>query len=229
MSTESYFHTKYMIGKKLGVGAFAQVYTVRQARHGDHGDEAVKIIDQRMKVNDETVDMVDDDVRDAVMCEVDILKRVSLWDPCIKMIDAFVDGPCSYIVMEKCDFTLLRALDLEPELTEVSLADILRQVLASLCCIHAVDVVHRDVKPDNFLMKNGVVKLCDFGMSDVLDKRNPTLSGIFGTAPYMSPEMLNNDPYDTKTDVWSFACMAHVLLLGKFPYQPTSPYSESYY
>lgn len=224
---EGRFHAQYIVGKKLGMGAFAQVYGVHKAEKPTSEELAVKVMDNREVVNGNPVDKVDDNSKDTIANEVEILRMVRKWDCCIKMTDSYIDGLYSYIVMEKCDLTLLRAIDSMPALTEVSLADLLRQALASLCCIHAVDVVHRDIKPDNYLVKNGVVKLCDFGMAELVDAKCPKLTGVFGTAPYMSPEMVKGDEYDAKTDVWSYACMAYVLFLGKFPYQPEKANSKA--
>jgi len=81
---------------------------------------------------------------------------------------------------------------------------------------------HRDIKPDNFLVggEGGqVVKLCDFGLSALIP-REGVVAGIFGTAPFMSPEMLYGRWYDDKTDVWSFAVIVYALLFGSFPYTP---------
>jgi len=226
--TEGMFHQQYLIGKKLGMGAFASVYTVKQVNSEKLDDEyAVKVMDQRTVVDGRSVNKVDQRVRKAVAKEVAILKKVGLWGPCIKMVDSYIDGPCSYIVMEKCDGSLLSSLERMKTLTELTILEVLRQMLTAICCIHSINVVHRDIKPDNFLVKNGAIKLCDFGMAEVLDKNKPSLVGVFGTAPYMSPEMLNGKPYDAMTDVWSMGVVAYVLLLGKFPYTPAKSNSHA--
>jgi serine/threonine protein kinase len=95
-------------------------------------------------------------------------------------------------------------------------------MLLGLAHCHSVNVVHRDVKPDNFLVggENGqTIKLCDFGLSTCLSK-NCEGTGVFGTAPFMCPEMLKGISYNEKADVWSFAVLTYALLLGTFPYLP---------
>lgn len=121
--------------------------------------------------------------------------------------------------------TLLQALEREPVLTERTLVPIITEMLQALDCIHRLRLVHRDVKPDNFLCsgKKRTVKLCDFGLSGVLPGHRGKLQGVVGTAPYMSPEMLkpSRHMHDTKTDIWSVGVIAYILLCGQFPYQPS--------
>jgi len=128
---------------------------------------------------------------------------------------------------EKCDFTLLQALERLPELNECTLADILKRLLKGVAAIHALDLVHRDIKPDNFLVQGSTVKLCDFGMAEIMPGNSELLKGVYGTAPFMSPEMLKGAGYDPKTDVWSIGVIAYVLYLGKFPYQPTESVAKA--
>lgn len=211
--SEGAFHFKYKVGLCLGSGAFAQVFACT-SRGGQK--YAVKVLDQC------TMDVIDKRKVRATMWEVEILQRVRSFSACVRLADAFVVGSCSYIVMERCDSTLYGHLDAQPRLTEKWLAQCFQQMLLGVSQIHSVGIVHRDIKPDNFLVKGGVPKLCDFGLSAVLHKDELLLEGVVGTAPYMSPEMLAEDDYDEKTDLWSFGVVAYVLLLGKFPYFPKS-------
>jgi len=218
--TEGMFHQQYLIGKKLGAGSFAHVYTAKQvsteevsADKVEKEEYAAKVMEMRRCIN-----KVDPGTHALVAQEVAVLRRVGAMRLCVRLVDAFIDGSCAYIVMEKCECSLPERLERTKTLTEHKLVEVLRQMLAAICCIHSVSVVHRDIKPTNFLVKNGSLKLCDFGMADVLGPSNSTLVGNHGTAPYMSPEMLSGEAYDAMTDVWSIGVTAHVLLLGKFPY-----------
>jgi serine/threonine protein kinase len=71
------------------------------------------------------------------------------------------------------------------------------------------------------------IKLCDFGMADYLSRSKLYLQGVFGTAPFMSPEMLAGLPYGCDTDIWSLGVVANVLLLGAFPYRPAVDTSKA--
>mmetsp|Transcript_21598 Transcript_21598/g.74148 ORF Transcript_21598/g.74148 Transcript_21598/m.74148 type:complete len:343 (+) Transcript_21598:3-1031(+) len=154
--------------------------------------------------------------------EVVVLKRVADQPRCVFLMDAFMEGFFSYIVMERCEMSLLQGLESFADYTEFTLKQVLSEMLRALSGIHAMGVVHRDVKPDNFLCSGRgddmVVKLCDFGLADIISESKPELKDVYGTAPFMSPEMLSGKGYGTHTDMWSFGVLAYVMLLGQFPY-----------
>merc|ERR1712190_715142 len=115
------------------------------------------------------------------------------------------------MVMERCHCSLFDHIKNMPDLTERTLGHIFWQMLQSLSHLHSVQVVHRDVKPANFLVggeSGQIVKLCDFGLSDRLPKQRK-LFDIVGTPPYLCPEMLREEGYDCKSDVWSLGVLAY--------------------
>jgi len=98
-------------------------------------------------------------------------------------------------------------------------------MLSAIAACHAVGIVHRDVKPDNFLAAPRAagltLKLCDFGLAAVSDAQELRLQGVFGTSPFIAPEMLAGTPYSGKVDVWGLGVVAYVLLFGAWPYTAT--------
>eukprot|EP00418_Pyrodinium_bahamense_P088439 CAMPEP_0179041506 /NCGR_PEP_ID=MMETSP0796-20121207/16191_1 /TAXON_ID=73915 /ORGANISM="Pyrodinium bahamense, Strain pbaha01" /LENGTH=416 /DNA_ID=CAMNT_0020737871 /DNA_START=122 /DNA_END=1372 /DNA_ORIENTATION=+ len=214
------FHPQYILKGKLGKGAFAQVHLAKTVAHGN--EVAVKITDLRGSHRKHERDEVDQRTKRSVEKEVAILRRVGAQPFCVGFYEGFIEGLLSYVVMERCDMTLLQALERSPELTENTLGCIIKEMLQALHNIHKLAVVHRDIKPDNFLCTGPehTVKLCDFGLAEVLPGGNGELKGVYGTAPFMSPEMLASQGYGPTTDVWSTGVIAYVLLFGQFPYQP---------
>jgi len=228
------FHQQYILKGKLGKGAFAQVHLARPvSRDKEVQEVAVKITDlskSRRAAKDESDEAdIDERAKRSVEREVCILRRVGAMPHCVGFHEEFFDGQLSYIVMERCDMTLLQALEHTPELTECTLARIIKEMLQALNNIHRLCVVHRDVKPDNFLCsgEKGTIKLCDFGLAAVVSGRKGELKGVYGTAPYMSPEMLGGHGYGAETDIWSLGIIAYVLLCGQFPYQPTESTAQA--
>lgn len=75
-------------------------------------------------------------------------------------------------------------------------------VLNAVEYIHGQQIVHRDLKPNNILVDEySVIKICDFGLAAEFDT-SPYLTKICGTKRFMSPEMLSNTAYTSKTDIW---------------------------
>lgn len=85
----------------------------------------------------------------------------------------------------------------------------MRQILEGVCFLHAHDVVHLDLKPQNILLTSesplGDIKIVDFGLSRIM-KKSEELREIMGTPEYVAPEVLSYDPISTATDMWSIEC-----------------------
>ena len=95
-------------------------------------------------------------------------------------------GSSCYIVMELCDCSLKSGVGELPDPIEGC-----RQLTEALRFVHGARHAHRDLKPDNVLIKDGVIKLADFGLAKNLDEATMTLnSTAVGTRDWMSPEGL---------------------------------------
>ncbi len=100
---------------------------------------------------------------------------------------------------------------------------IFEQAAAGLGYLHGQGWVHRDVKPDNFLMnRQGTVKLIDFALAErrkgALGKMLSGRSKVQGTRSYMSPEQIRGKGVDERSDIYGLACMMHELVAGKPPF-----------
>lgn len=109
--------------------------------------------------------------------------------------------------------------------------DVAVQVASALAAAHAQGIVHRDVKPENIMIrKDGIVKVLDFGLakllggtpeaqSDTTRLPSATLPGVvLGTLRYMSPEQARGLEVDPRTDIWSLGVVAYELLTGACPF-----------
>src|SRR5262249_54960342 len=135
-------------------------------------------------------------------------------------------GPVPYLVMEFIDGGTLEALLRRAGPLEVR--DILRigvQVASGLAAAHTHGLVHRDVKPANILLENGVqrVKLTDFGLARAADDASLTQSGcIAGTPLYMSPEQAAGEPIDHRSDLFSLGSVLYEMCTGRPAFRATS-------
>lgn len=138
-----------------------------------------------------------------------------------------------YLVLEFVEGQTLHVLaHRRPSVEEV--VPWLRQASRALAAAHAAGVVHRDVKPENVMVRaDGYVKVLDFGLA----RRLPTLStdggptpdtdsgAILGTAAYMSPEQTRGAPADSASDIFSLGIVAYRLLTGVHPFEAESPFA----
>jgi serine/threonine protein kinase len=136
------------------------------------------------------------------------------------------DGPVPYLVMEFIDGCTLDALLRRGGSLEAK--EVLRigiQVASGLAAAHKHGLVHRDVKPANILLENGVqrVKLTDFGLARAADDANLTQSGVIaGTPAYMSPEQAAGEPVDARSDLFSLGSVLYELSTGRPPFRAPS-------
>jgi serine/threonine-protein kinase len=104
---------------------------------------------------------------------------------------------------------------------------IIEQSAEALFYLHEEGWIHRDVKPDNFLVNDdGLVKLIDFAISERYKKGIGALfsfgSKIQGTRSYMSPEQIRGKSLDPRADIYSFGCLLFELISGKLPFTGTT-------
>jgi serine/threonine protein kinase len=131
-----------------------------------------------------------------------------------------------YIVMEFISGQSLEKLLLSKEDRKLPLEEALQlalEVAEALDCAHGQGVVHRDVKPANILLtEDGHAKIADFGVAK-MNLANATAVGrTLGTPAYMSPEQLNGDPVDGRSDLFSLGVILYTVLTGYKPFQGNS-------
>ncbi|CAE7758942.1 MKK1 [Symbiodinium necroappetens] len=223
------FYDSYKLGKKLGQGTFGQVRLAKDKLNGK--ELAVKIVDVR-HYDDKTgvcTGQISRTRNKATRDEVVFWKRVCAaeCEHVVLLHRAFSDNSLYYMVCERCKRSML---DMTVDgLTEPDLSDIFKQMIKGVLHTHRAEIVHRDVKPDNFLWggpEHRTLKLCDFGLAAAMPQVGK-LFGVYGTAPYMAPEMLTNVGYDYLVDIWSLGAVAFLLTYGRFPYTPVEQTSAS--
>jgi WD40 repeat protein/serine/threonine protein kinase len=132
------------------------------------------------------------------------------------------DGPVPYLVME-----YIRGTTLEERVKRagaLELTEVLRigvQTAKGLAAAHAQGVVHRDIKPGNILLENGIerVKITDFGLARAAEEAGGMQGAVLaGTPGYMSPEQARGEPTDHRTDLFSLGSVLYTLCAGRPPF-----------
>jgi len=131
-----------------------------------------------------------------------------------------------YLVMEYFPSINLKQILQQQGLEKLQpkLASVLEQSALGLSYFHEKGWVHRDIKPDNYLINEaGKIKLIDFALAERQKGMIGKLLGgrtrnIAGTRSYMSPEQIRGEPLDQRSDIYSYGCMAYELTTGRLPF-----------
>jgi len=148
----------------------------------------------------------------------------------IKILEFRVESGTPFLVMELfSELNMKQALRRGPDSLAFMLDTIVEQAAEGLYHMHTKGWIHRDVKPDNFLVsRTGETKLIDF---TIAEKKKSGLGKLFhragktvqGTRSYMSPEQIQGRVCDERSDVYSFGCVLFEAVTGKPPYTGQTP------
>ncbi len=209
---------RYVLTGELGRGAMGVVYGAMDPLIGRN--VAIKVIQLQVRSDSKEAEFM----RDRLFREARAAGR--LFHPGIVVIlDVGQEADVAFIAMERVDgSTLERTLASGKRLKIADALDILRQAAAALDYAHQNGVVHRDIKPANIMLHKGTtVKVADFGIAKSMSTEYGTMAGmIMGTPSYMSPEQIEAQPVDGRSDQFSLAVVAYELLSGNRPFQGPS-------
>ncbi|XP_012456772.1 calcium-dependent protein kinase 28 [Gossypium raimondii] len=207
------FEKRYTTGKLLGHGQFGYTYVAIGNENGNR--VAVKKI-EKMKM---VLPIAVEDVKR----EVKILEALKGHENVVQFYNAFEDDSYVYIVMELCEGGELLDRILakkDSRYSEKDAAVVVRQMLKVAAECHLRGLVHRDMKPENFLFKStkedSPLKATDFGLSDFI-RPGKRFQDIVGSAYYVAPEVLKRKS-GPESDVWSIGVITYILLCGKRPF-----------
>mmetsp|Transcript_289 Transcript_289/g.525 ORF Transcript_289/g.525 Transcript_289/m.525 type:complete len:776 (-) Transcript_289:11-2338(-) len=203
---------KYQVIKKVGAGSYGSVFVVKAKRDGK------KYVMKRIPLKDMSAKE-----KKAAKQEVALLQ--TLQHPHIVAYkDSFLDNNDKdlCIVMTNCEGGDLSSKIKKHRYKKIPESQIMIwfvQILLAVEFLHTRKVLHRDLKSQNiFLMKDGTVKLGDFGIARVFDKTLDMAKTTIGTPLYMAPEVCNNRPYSYKSDVWSVGCILYEMCTRRHPF-----------
>jgi len=222
INTGTDFGPRYHVESLLGSGGMGKVYKARD-RELDR-IVAIKVLRPDLMTDPQALQRFKHELLLASsISHPNILRIHDLGEyNSVKFISmAYVDGG-----------DLTQALRKEGRLPLERVLNIMRQLAAALSAAHGVNVVHRDLKPQNILLGSGDhVYVTDFGIAKTLesDRTSVTRTGaVLGTPLYMSPEQVEGKPLDHRSDLYTYGLIFYELLTGVLPFSGDTTFQLMY-
>ena len=205
----------YIVKEEIGHGKFSKVYLGKEKK--TNRKVAIKRINKK-KLTENDLDLL--------KTEIDILKICQ--HPNIIKLYKIIETPTNLdLIMEYCPggnlyyYFQKRALDLE----EKEVAKYIHKISTAVYTMHNLGIIHRDLKLSNIVMTDSTsfadIRILDFGLSKILgpgEKCNES----YGTPGYAAPEVIKENKYDFKADIWSIGVITYFLFSSKLPFNYTN-------
>uniref|UniRef100_G1PNU7 Serine/threonine-protein kinase Nek11 n=1 Tax=Myotis lucifugus TaxID=59463 RepID=G1PNU7_MYOLU len=197
---------RYVLQRKLGSGSFGTVYLVldKKAKRG----EELKVLKE--------ISVGGLNPNDTVQANLEAQLLSKLDHPAIvKFHASFVEQDNFCIITEYCegrdlDCKIQEYKEAGKTFSDGQVIEWFIQLLLGVDYMHeSRRILHRDLKSKNIFLKNNLLKIGDFGVSRLLMGSCDLATTLTGTPHYMSPEALKHQGYDTKSDIWSLACILY--------------------
>jgi serine/threonine protein kinase/tetratricopeptide (TPR) repeat protein len=215
----------YRIVEKLGAGGMGEVYLAEDMKLGRK--VAIKILSEEYTTNRDRLHRFEQEA-----CAASALNHPNI----LTIHEVGNDEGRHYIATEYIDGVTLRRKIGGAQLEVREILDVAVQVASALEEAHAAGIIHRDIKPDNIMIRrNGYVKVLDFGLAKLTEsttERTPsdgeaatrvlvqTDAGVvMGTSHYMSPEQARGKQVDARSDIWSLGVVIYEMVAGRTPFE----------
>ncbi|RVW95487.1 Serine/threonine-protein kinase ATG1a [Vitis vinifera] len=208
---------EYILGPRIGSGSYAVVW---ESRHRQSGMVvAIKEIDK---------EHLNPKVKDNLFKEIEILRTIN-HPNIIRLLQAIETSDRIFLVLEYCDGGDLAAyIHRRGRVPEAVARHFMRQLAAGLQVLHEKRLIHRDLKPQNLLLSTNeattapLLKIGDFGFAR--DLTQGLADTQCGSPLYMAPEIIQNQKYDAKADLWSVGAILFQLVTGRPPFDGSTQF-----
>lgn len=196
---------QYRIEESIGSGGWATVYRATQLSLGDN--VAVKVLHSGLADKEAALKRIEQEAK--------VLSRIDS-QYIVKTVDYGVTSSYPYFVMEYFDGTpLSKYLKTNGRFAIADGIEIMQQLCDGLADAHRLGLIHRDMKPDNVLLRTNPelrAKIIDFGIAKLFDESSENLtksSEVLGSPPYMAPEQWTKNQLDIRVDIYALGCIAY--------------------
>ena len=203
------FNNRYEITERIGIGGMAEVYRAQDNVLGRV--VAVKVMLPQYAADEGFTKRFRQEAASAANLQSPYIVNVYDWGQ---------DSGKYYIVMEYIRGSDLKtAIKQRGAINQRKVAEIASQVCQALSVAHALDIVHRDIKPQNIMVQpDGNVKVMDFGIARAKNSVNGKTSSVLGTAHYISPEQAQGKDLTQTSDIYSLGVVMYEACTGKLPF-----------
>jgi len=215
---------RYEIHSQLGAGGMGEVYLAHDTRL--NRKVALKVLPADLVSNRERLHRFEQEAQAA-----SALNHPNI----ITIHEVGAEGDTHFIATEFVDGETLRRKWQTTRLEAIETLNIATQIAAALDAAHRSNIVHRDVKPENVMVReDGIVKVLDFGLAKLTEKKDDATADsraptraliktspgiVMGTVAYMSPEQARGLSVDARTDIFSLGVVLYEVLTGRLPYK----------
>ena len=205
---------RYEILEIIGTGGMAVVYKARD--HRLNRLVAVKILKDEFAR--------DEEFRRRFRAEGEAVAMLS-HPNIVQVYDVSASDSANYIVMELIDgISLKQYMEKKGVLNWKETLHFAMQIAKGLEHAHSRGIIHRDIKPHNVMvLKNGSVKVMDFGIARVMSKSNTLTKEALGSVHYISPEQAKGGYTDSRSDIYSLSVVMYEMMTGRPPFDGESP------